>query len=503
MIPLSNSHFWVNNKKMKRSTSTVLFGLLFLSTVLINCKKTELVIEDPVTNEQEEEIPNNPPNTFKIDSVLLKDTEVWLFWNTPTDPDGDKVTINIELNNSIVEANMTNTSVFIVDDLTPDTDYKLSVVALDSEKNTSRADTLIHTKKAAVNWAYQLNLDYNYYLLKKVIRTTDNGFLLLGVGGSSIYTHDQLSFIVKLNSDYSMSWKEEFDWDPFDPSYYELYYEMLVCPDNSILALKYSAVVKLNSSGELIWKVPIPEGKDYIGFKVAVRDEVSGDFFLVGITQSNYFLMRITDEGEVLWHKDGQEILSNNVVGIKVIENQLLLYGVTVEENNKFWILKTDKDGNKLEEKTYPNPYQVADILTGLSFQNDGSFLLYGAIGGNILSSGSYNTHSRITKIGLNGDQIWDIYPDLDFDGAYYCIWLNQSLNADQNLFLTSDDRGVSFYQVDQSGSILNMSRIPNYPSGMFLFIDDKGNYTYFNEEGWLININHDGYFRSEDLLIH
>ena len=77
-------------------------------------------------------------------------------------------------------------------------------------------------------------------------------------------------------------------------------------------------------------------------------------------------------------------------------------------------------------------------------------------------------------------------------------------LDDEQNLFLVSDDRGKSFYQVDQSGTIQKMIRFPN-SSGMslLLFIDDNGNYNFFDEEGYVINIKHDGYFRPEDLLRH
>jgi len=183
---------------------------------------------------------------------------------------------------------------------------------------------------------------------------------------------------MKLNADFSVAWQKEFDWETND---FQECMDVLECPDKGFLIVQLDAVVKVSESGQLVWKFAAPESYNYLSLKAAVRDESTGDFFVLGITSGNYLLMRLSANGDVLWHKTGENALPNSATGIKDLGDKLLIYGVTIN-NEHFWLLKTDKDGNKLDERTYPNSYSMANVLTGLNVQADGSFVLYGAFGG-------------------------------------------------------------------------------------------------------------------------
>jgi hypothetical protein len=90
--------------------------------------------------------------------------------------------------------------------------------------------------------------------------------------------------------------------------------------------------------------------------------------------------------------------------------------------DNDFWIVKTDKDGNKLWDKTYGG--DKVDFLSSLQKTLDGGYILGGSSQSN--SSGEKTENNRgnydywVVKIDANGNKQWDkTFGGIEWDVLY------------------------------------------------------------------------------------
>lgn len=118
------------------------------------------------TEEQTKE--NNPPQKFEI-SIISGEDFATLNWTESIDPDGDKVTYNLYVDDKLVEANLTSLT-YIIKNLTPKTDYIVKIVASDSNGNTIFATKIFTTNN--------INLPPTAFYIKSW-DTTFSGFKFL------------------------------------------------------------------------------------------------------------------------------------------------------------------------------------------------------------------------------------------------------------------------------------------------------------------------------------
>lgn len=91
-------------------------------TFFINCTQQESVKE------------NNSPQKFEI-SIVSGEDFATINWTPSIDPDGDKVSYNLYLDDKLIQANLT-TLTHSIKNLAPKTDYIVKIVASDSNGNT-------------------------------------------------------------------------------------------------------------------------------------------------------------------------------------------------------------------------------------------------------------------------------------------------------------------------------------------------------------------------------
>lgn len=108
-----------------------------------------------------------------------------------------------------------------------------------------------------------------------------------------------------------------------------------------------------------------------------------GGFVVLGSTGGlgspggDMLLMRISDNGEIIWQKTYGGKNPQSGYRICVLEDGFLLGGTTLSDSTGLfnnYLVKTNKDGDIIKEKTIHN-YQSWDILAGLTIDTGGNFV--------------------------------------------------------------------------------------------------------------------------------
>lgn len=287
-------------------------------------------------------------------------------------------------------------------------------------------------------------------LPKKIIQTSDNGFIIAGSSNSEISGYKTENcygyidfWIVKLDSNGTFEWEKTIGGSLYD----ELISIIETNEGDFILAGSSSSnisndksedsrgeidywIVKINASGLIIWD------KTYGGTgvdKISTIQKTSDNGFIVGgYSNSNisgdktenskgsfdYWVIKINDNGQMMWQKtiggsNNDELKSI----IQLIDGSYILAGLSFSNisgdrtisNSNFqdaWLVKLSNFGTIIWQENY----NVEDFSKLIS-TSDGNFILSGS---NYLSSNalrteqSYQFKSLIFKINPNGDVIWN-----------------------------------------------------------------------------------------------
>ena len=482
------------------SKSKTLYNLLFavvLGFVVYSCSKTEYiyVIEEPETYTPTSQSLGN----FKIVSVVVSDNDAIISWSPPNLPDSIILTYDVGLNDSVVAYNLTSRNV-LIQNLSPSTSYKIFVKAYDNERNYSVSDTLINTKECNnLQPILKFNLDYNTFQFMKIKRTVDNGFMILGMGQHTLYTHSNRNFMLKISQNFEIEWLKEFNWE--EKSNYESVLDFVECPDGSYVIAQSLCVVKVDAYGNKLWQIRLAESyEEMLGSQMAYN-QLTGDTYYCGLFGSGqgFNIIKINSEGQKVWGKPFPFTKDVFCSGLKFIENQLFFVG-NIGEEERLYIAAISPDGAKLYDKELPNEYAYADVITNTEQTSDGNILLYGAISGQMGEYGSYDSKMQIIKLNVKGDILWRIYPDFHDGRILSCVWLSAIENDNTRIFQTYHAKGSELYRIKSDGNILMTGfNMRGYPTGLYSFIDEPDFYTYFTREGLIITIDLNGNYDLSD----
>jgi hypothetical protein len=434
--------------------------LLFLSAIFLvfqSCRFTVYTIEEPET------VNNEAPGSFGITVTRITDLNAEIQWGKATDPEGDVIRYEIAVNDSVIAYEL-NVNQYNIKGLYPDKEYRISVVALDRQRNSYKTEKTIKTRKSFLERVSQFNLHYEKYSFIKAIKTTDSGFLILGKGTIFEKTKPYRYFLLKLKSDFSIAWFKEYNWQP---TLTEAPINLREIPGEGYFVIHNQKITRIDDQGNSILLYEVPAEYKVFPIRDLVSD-LNGNYLIVGESPrhwpvppvcTEYFLVKITANGYEIWHKYGGNSIVNYPTGIfRTDKNQFVIAGTAesthsvsyAEEHDwktNFWILTVDGDGMEISEKIFSNKFNVSDVLLSTIPENDGSLIVAGAAAGAINSG--YNTKARIARIGT-GQMIWDSCPDLETTGVFCSIDCVDKIPV----------RVTTFYSLPMTGEFL----CPNSP---------------------------------------
>lgn len=485
---------------------TKILNLPFLVILLgfYSCTKTIYVLE-----EQAEPAKNNMPGAFEISLTKITDQKVDIQWGTAIDPEGDALTYEIALNDSVIAYDL-KTNQYSIKGLQPEKEYKISVIALDVARNSSKTVKIVKTLKSFLKEAFHFNLGYEKYSFIKAIKTSDSGTLLLGKGTDFEQSKPYKYFLVKLKNDYSVDWKKEFNWE----SESDIPLNIQEIPGDGYFVVQWHKILKIDYQGNSsnFYEVPVSYK---VNFLRAIETDLNGNYLIVGESHRNwpvppicieYFLVKVDGSGSEIWHKFGGNTIVNYPAGIFRINNDRYVilgcaestHSVSYDNNHDWitntWMLNVDGEGHELSEKIFTNNYNADNVLINYSVENDGSIVMAGAAAG--FFTGAYNSKARISKINIQSNSIiWDVIPDLESNGVFCRInCFDKIPNSGGYLVLASDDRGASVSEFSNSGDLNRIMKLIGYPSGLLVKYNPLGYYEYITADGYLIIFNRDGY---------
>ncbi|MEO1654668.1 MAG: hypothetical protein AAFU64_14070, partial [Bacteroidota bacterium] len=176
-------------------------------------------------------------------------------------------------------------------------------------------------------------------------------------------------------------------------------------------------LVKLDKNGQKIWDKTYGGDQDETFSKIQLladgsmilggssQSGISGEKSQARQGESDYWIIHVDAEGNILWDKTFGGNQADELVDITLLKDGSLLLGGNstsgvsgdkTEANGETWIIRTDDQGNKVWDKTYVN------VLADMLLLPDGAI----ALGGNEVFDPIFQVFSLI-KINEQGEQFW------------------------------------------------------------------------------------------------
>lgn len=296
--------------------------------------------------------------------------------------------------------------------------------------------------------------------------TNDNGFIIGGISASSISgdkTEDSNNgdyWVLKLDNLGNIEWQNTIGGSNVDElnsvSQTSDGGYILGGSSNSPISFDKTEashgmrdywVVKLNSSGAIVWQNTI--GGDNNDILRSIEETNDGGFILGGTSSSSisgdksensvgadYWVVKLNSSGNIVW----QNTISGNLddsllVAIKTSDNGYILGGSSnsgiandkTEETNgslDFWVVKLDANGNIAWQNTIGG--SGYDELGSIIETNDGSFVLGGLSNSNISGDKTENSKGAfdfwLIKINQTGDLTWQKTIGGNADDGLYSV---------------------------------------------------------------------------------
>lgn len=247
---------------------------------------------------------------------------------------------------------------------------------------------------------------------KAIQETLDGGFIIVGYV-EPWARDDRELYMVKTDSMGDLEWSQVYGDAKDDDAY-----DVVQTGDGGYLVVggtkSYGAgltdlwVMRTDDQGELIWEKILGGAKDDVAYSVTSLD---GDYLLVGSTASygaggsDVWVLKIDDEGEVLWNLTiggpkndvGKEVASTADDGF-IIVGDTSSYGAGWTD---VWLIKMNADGSVSWNQTYGG--SANDSGRSVKETADGFI-----IAGNSDSFGSNLVEGYIVNVDMEGNLVWE-----------------------------------------------------------------------------------------------
>ncbi len=242
-----------------------------------------------------------------------------------------------------------------------------------------------------------------------IIQSQDGGFVVVGftlskgAGKSDIW-------IVKIDKDGNKIWDKTFGGEKWDKAN-----AIIQSQDGGFVVAGYTEskgvgkrdawIVKIDKDGNKIWDKTF--GGKSIDEAISIIQSQDGGFVVAGYTGSKgAWIVKIDKDGNKVWDKTlgGEKWDKANAI-TQSQDGGFVVAGYTESKGaggKDIWIVKIDKDGNKIWDKTFGGKdYDKANTIIQ---SQDGGFIVVGFT----LSKGAGSYDAWIVKIDKDGNKIWD-----------------------------------------------------------------------------------------------
>ena len=249
---------------------------------------------------------------------------------------------------------------------------------------------------------------------KNVILTDDNGYLIIGSKATSKKGRAGIYFLWL--DEYGEKVKEKY----FENKIYKSARDIKKTKDGNFIVVgsmrneeaKVSNVLltKIDANGEVLWMKTYGGEKKLSG--KSVNQTADGGYVLFcrytppGLKHFDFYIIRVDESGNLLWENSFGDVGRDRPQDIlETSAGEFIMYGRTSsygEGMSDFYLVKMDKDGNLLWEKTIGHSYD--EYIHLLLEADDGTYIAFGWTE----SSGAHESDCYLLNIDKSGDVIWE-----------------------------------------------------------------------------------------------
>lgn len=238
-------------------------------------------------------------------------------------------------------------------------------------------------------------------------------------------------------------------------------------------------LIRTNSDGEILWEKSFG-GEDWDFFN-QVKIVSTGGFIIAGQTFSsgepggNAWLVRLDDEGEVIWERTlGGSGLHTGMSASEVPDNGFIIVGSLADGDTQGFAARYGEEGEMIWVETYGG--DSIDIATDVVVCQDGGFSIVG-------STSSYSPHMEAWhfKIDENGEEIW------------FHNWGQINDQESFEHYELSDGNYITIgYTKTSGGGGKDMFLLKSDSEGQFIFGRTFGG--FYDDEGFGLDVLDDGF---------
>jgi len=252
-------------------------------------------------------------------------------------------------------------------------EYILLTSTLWSDIKVTKMDTL-----GNVIWE-TIIANKNHDSPHKIIKTSDNGYLITGYTNSFSDTNE--AYIIKLNSEGDILWTKTVGSDNYN-EYSDYYaYSAIETSDSHYLVTGYgrensysskALLIKLDTYGNILWIKK--HGTGAWNSAADVAETKDNNYIVVG-SGGGVYALKVDKEGNTLWEKTyggdgGSKVL--------VLNSSFLIAGYN---GGKPLLVKIGDEGDLLWSKTITT-FRTTGEITSIDKSNDGGFVFTSREGG-------------------------------------------------------------------------------------------------------------------------
>ncbi|MFW5821863.1 MAG: fibronectin type III domain-containing protein [bacterium] len=472
---------------------TILIWILIFFA--FSCTKEVFEIPEPESHE-----PGLSPEEFNVEIQKITDNYIIIEWSDAIDPEGEKVKYEISLNDSVIIYDYEFTA-YTIENLQPDTEYKIGVIASDINYNRQSTFVNVKTKEQLLRGYFHYDLGFHFdYYFTHAIKTTDAGILIAGrkkdLNGKQ--------FLLKINADFEIQWLKEWEGD-----YTNHISELIQTQDGGFIIARYKSVEKIDSDGNHIWSYE-NEIETILTQINAVYETPNGDVVATGTTdlipedQENInlkgFIIRLSSNGKHIWHKFYGSTYKNRADQIVAKPNGNIMISGTAtnyyegtDPKNSLWILETDTNGEVVFSSVVGNQFKGDDITKDILLWNN-NLLFCGSSYGPMGYAGAYNFIPRFLNMSYSNEIIWDKYQEIEDLGEFPKFDGIIELADDKFSFFANVEKGIYVGTINSGGQLIWELKLLDFPNSLIMKILDNNDIAYLTTSGYLIMVNPNGY---------
>lgn len=432
-------------------TKALIFIAFFLFLLMYGCKK-EKASNGSNNPPPPPPIVNLAPGPFTVSLSTSSWDSITVTWTTPVDPENDTLSYRVYINDTLKADKYASTG-YTFKNLRELTLYKIKVVAVDTKKNETTSlfetTTLKYWLRFLKKVEYGPITGYSYQKTGQMIRTSDGGYMIVGDSQLGNWPDGPISmFTIKTDSLGNKLWQKRYNYTVGNSS--EIRIEKH--PDGGYVVCGGFNLLKITNDGDLVWhkKGEFLVEETFNG--IAVNSD--GTIFTAGHAASDSannvveaVLSKYDANGNVLWRKRYSPTTRDRLLDLKIVStNELVIVGTTHDNpDDDFWVLKTTAGGEIIWDRQYSNAGTA--FPENIIITKEGNYVIAGfALGPYVIP------YLYLQMIDANGNSKWVHHVSSNRTRGFSVAETN-----DNALIVTGGYQGSSIvfsalYKFDKSG---------------------------------------------------